>query len=112
MKYKQKAYTRKKRKEQIIGQFYIWLGNGDAGSKTMYRIARALDMTPSQRIHGLLQELVNEGKLLVVEGENKGRYTTKFYSITPVFMHYHGEKRRRANVKRTVVINGRLEMWA
>lgn len=113
MKRLPKAYSRDKRKRQVIGQFCVWHDNGDAEPKTMYRIARALAMTPNQRIHKMLLEMVMDGTLTVEERDQSGRYTTRFYSLSQSREHYH-EKflRRKITVSKRGVAVGQLEMFS
>jgi len=105
-----KAYSREKRKEQIKLQFKVWIDNGDHEPKTMYRIARALGMTPNTRIYSMLNELVLEGYLTVESRDQSGRWTTKFYY--PVVQTLITEKygRRRIVVKRRGMIADNLEV--
>jgi len=111
MKYKQKAYKREQRKEQILLQFDVWHSNGDTEPKTMYRIARALDMTPNQRITDLLLELVAEGKLVSDWYEKAGRWTSRGFvlnsearTLSRVVL------KRRIVVKQRGAVVGQMEM--
>jgi len=88
MRYKRKAYSREKRKEQVIGQFRIWHSKGDTEPKTMTRIARALDMTPQQRVTDMLLELVEEGKLTFQVREKSGRWTARGFTVNPALEPY------------------------
>ena len=111
MKYKQKAYSHEKRKEQILGQFGVWLSKGDTAPKTMYRIARALDMTPNQRITDMLLELVDEGQLTFVIREKSGRWAARGFMASPSLEHYHEKySKRRIVIKHKGVISGQMEL--
>ena len=111
MKRLPKAYSREKRKAQVLMQFGVWRDNGDTEPKTMYRIARALAMTPQKRITDMLLELVMEGKLTVEERDQSGRYITRFYALA------HGADiitrnvlRRKITVSKRGVAVGQLEL--
>lgn len=111
MKRLPKAYSRAKRKQQVLLQFAVWRGNGDAEPKTMYRIARALGMTPSTKFTGILAEMVSEGSLLYEARDQKGRWTTRFFQVNQAFEHYHEKYgKRRIVVKQRGKIAGQLEL--
>ena len=112
MKRLPRAYSREKRKDQIMGQFAIWQHNGDEEPKTMYRIARALGMIPAQKITDMLLELVEEGKLAFVEREKSGRWTARgYYSVVRPLI---AEKylRRTITVKKRGVAVGQLGLFS
>jgi hypothetical protein len=111
MKRLPKAYSREKRKDQIKLQFRVWIDNGDTEPKTMYRIARALGMTPSVKIYAMLDELIVDGYLTMESRDQSGRWTTRFYYpvVTTLITEKYGK--RRINVKRKGVVSGQLEMW-
>jgi predicted ArsR family transcriptional regulator len=92
-------------------QFTVWANNGDRQPKTMPRIAKALNMTPQQRIHELLQEMVEAGDLTVEERDQSGRWTTKFYLLVESRIITEKYSRRHISVKRKGVPVGQLEMW-
>jgi len=110
MKRLPRAYSREKRKEQIIGQFAIWHTNGDDEPKTMNRIAKALGMIPSTAINDMLLELVDEGKLGFVAREKSGRWTARGYY--PVIKRLITEKygKRRIVVKQRGAVVGQMEL--
>lgn len=111
MKRKPRAYSREKRKEQIIGQFNIWHMNGDTEPKTMARIAKALDMVPAQTVTDMLLELESEGKLTTQWRDQSGRWTTRFYAINPAFINYHEKYgKRRIVVKHRGAEVGQMEL--
>ena len=110
MKKLPRAYSREKRKEQIIGQFAIWQSKGDEEPKTMNRIAKALGMIPAHTITKMLLELVDEGKLAFVEREKSGRWTARgYYSVVRTLIT---EKflRRKITVSKRGVAVGQLEL--
>jgi DNA-binding IclR family transcriptional regulator len=109
MPYKQKAFSRAERKQQVIDQFNMWHRNGDTNPKTMGRIARALDMTPSSTFRDLLLEMEIEGSLECNPRGEDGRYTVRHYSLTK---HLITEKylRRKITVSKRGVAVGQLEM--
>jgi len=111
MKRLPKAYSRAKRKEQVMRQFSIWINNGDATSKTMYRIARALGMSPTKHVQDILLEMVTEGSLTCEARDQKGRWTTRFFQVNQTSEHYHEKYgKRRIIVKHKGVISGQLEL--
>ena len=112
MKKLPRAYSREKRKEQIVGQFAIWQSKGDEEPKTMNRIAKALGMTPQQHVTDMLLELVEEGKLAFVEREKSGRWTARgYYSVVRTLI---AEKflRRRITVRKRGVAVGQMDMFS
>ena len=107
-----RAYSREKRKEQIVGQFAIWQSKGDEEPKTMNRIAKALGMTPQQHVTDMLLELVEEGKLAFVEREKSGRWTARgYYSVVRTLI---AEKflRREIPVRKRGVAVGQLGLFS
>jgi len=108
----QKAFSREERKQQILGQFDIWQGNEDTEPKTMNRIARALGMSPAQKVTDMLLELVDEGKLAFVEREKSGRWTARgYYSVVRTLI---AEKflRRQIPVRKRGVAVGQMDMFS
>jgi len=106
-----RAYKRSVRKQQIIRQLMIWQQNGYAKEVTSYRLAKALDVRPSQKFRDILNEMVAEGDLECFESEKSGRFTTRFYLlassrlITEKYSHRHIRINQRGqNV-------GQLEMF-
>lgn len=111
MKRLPKAYSRAKRKEQVMRQFSVWRNNGDTEPKTMYRIARALAMTPSTKFTDILAEMVMEGSLVYEVRDRKGRWTTRFFQVNTRSEYYHEKYgKRRIVVKRGGKIAGQLEL--
>lgn len=107
-----RAYKRSQRKQQVLLQLRIWHENGYATQATSYKLAKALDMRPTQTFRDILNEMVAEGDLLCVEARPSGRFPTKFYllAISPT---YHGViHRRRVSVKKRGVAVGQLEMFS
>jgi hypothetical protein len=110
MKRKPRAYSREKRKAQIIGQFNIWHSKNDTEPKTMQRIAKALDLVPSHRVTLLLLEMVEEGKLTFEERDKSGRWTGRYYQVVSTLI---GEKffaRRKIAVRNRGQVVGQMEM--
>lgn len=112
MKKLPRAYSREKRKAQVLLQFGVWQSNGDTEPKTMNRIAKALGMIPAHSITKMLLELVDEGKLAFIEREKSGRWTARAYYplVKTLITEKYGK--RRVNVKRKGVISAQLEMWS
>lgn len=109
MRYPQKAFSREKRKSQIIMQFNVWARNGDHEPKTMTRIARALGMTPQKHVSELLDEMVMEGSLTVEKREKSGRWTANNYLVIKSLITEKLVKRRIA-VKQHGKVTATLEV--
>lgn len=60
---KTKAYSRAERKEQIKTTILIAIQNGLGNGRSMYQIAKSLDMSPSSHLMGMLKELWWAGEL-------------------------------------------------
>lgn len=110
MKRLPRAYKREERKRQVLRQFGVWQSNGDTEPKTMNRIAKALDMTPSPHVRDILLELVAEGKLAFVEREKSGRWTARAYYSTVKNLIAEKYGKRRVSVKRRGDVIGTLEV--
>lgn len=109
MKYPQKAFSREKRKEQVIGQFAIWYSKGDDEPKTMHRIARALGLTPSTKFRELLNEMVMEGKMTMERRDKSGRWTGNVYLVIKTLITEKSLK-RRITVKQHGKVTATLEV--
>ena len=112
MKRLPRAYSREKRKEQIRLQFKVWIENGDTEPKTMNRIAKALGLTPQNRLYGLLDELILEGYLTMESRDQSGRWTTKFYCPVESLIITEKSLRRTITVKKRGVAVGRLGLFS
>lgn len=111
MRYKQKSFPRSERKKQVIGQFNIWHANGDTQPKTMGRIARALDLTPSPHFRDILLEMESEGILNANPRGDDGKFTVRHYSLIKTLITEKYGK-RRVSVKRKGEVIGTLEVPA
>jgi len=109
---KPRAYSREKRKEQIRLQFSIWRRNGDTAPKTMPRIARALELVPSQHVADILNEMAQEGILNVEERDQAGRWTTKFYLLVEKHVITEKFSRRSIAVRSRGKNVGQLELFS
>jgi len=107
-----RAYKRSARKQQVIKQLRIWHENGYATEATAYKLARALDMRPSNHFHDILNEMVTEGDLRVEMREQPGRIETKFYLLTEKRIITEKFSRRHISLKKRGVVVGQLEMFS
>ena len=107
-----RAYRRSARKQQVIKQLMIWRENGYATEATMYRLAKALNLTPQTTFTSILNEMVDEGALKVEVREQPGRYPTKFYSLGDALIITGKVSRRHIAVKSRGVAVGQLEMFS
>jgi hypothetical protein len=106
----QKSYRRAVRKKQVFKQLCIWYENGYATEATAYRLARALDMHPSNHFHNILNEMVDEGILKRELRPQPGRVDTYFYSLADASLLITSKLTRRVIVKRRGVVSGQLEL--
>lgn len=112
MKKKPRAYSREKRKEQIIGLFDEWSGKDDYEAKTMNAIAKALGMVASQHVTDMLLELCEEKKLGFVERKKFGRWDARgYYSMIKTLITEKSFRRQITLRKRGVAV-GQLEMFS
>ena len=107
-----RAYKRSVRKQQIIKQLMIWSQNGYAKEVTSYRLAKALDVRPSQKFRDILNEMVADGDLECVEREQSGRFVTRFYLLANSHLITEKFSRRHISVKSRGVAVGQLEMFS
>lgn len=108
----QRAYKRSVRKQQVIKQLMIWYQNGYATEATSYKLARALDIRPTQRFRDILNEMVAEGDLECFERDQSGRFTTRFYLLAEKHLITEKFSRRHISVKSRGQAVGRLEMFS
>jgi DNA-binding IclR family transcriptional regulator len=106
-----RAYRRSARKQQIIKQLRIWHENGYAKEATSYKLAKALDVRPSQKFRDILNEMVAEGYLECVERDQTGRMTTRFYLLASSQLITEKYSHRHISVKSRGVAVGQLEMF-
>lgn len=112
MKRKPKAYSREKRKEQIVNQFRYWYSKGDDQPKTLNRIAKVLELEPTQHLRDILTEMELEGKLKVEIRDQSGRWTTRFYLLADLTLITEKSLRRKITVQKRGVAVGQLEMFS
>jgi len=107
-----RAYKRSVRKQQIIKQLQVWHENRYATEATSYKLAKALDVRPSQKFRDILNEMVAEGDLVVHERIQAGRYPTKFYLLADRRIITEKFFRRTISVKSRGQNVGQLEMFS
>jgi len=107
-----RAYKRSIRKQQIIKQLQVWHQNGYAKEVTSYRLAKALDVRPSQKFRDILNEMVAEGDLECFDSEKSGRFTTRFYLLASSRLITEKFSRRHISVRSRGVAVGQLEMFS
>ena len=107
-----RAYKRSIRKQQIIKQLQVWHQNGYAKEVTSYRLAKALDVRPSQKFRDILNEMVAEGDLECFDSEKSGRFTTRFYLLASSRLITEKFSHRHISVKSRGVAVGQLEMFS
>jgi len=107
-----RAYKRSARKQQVIKQLRIWYENGYATEATSYKLAKALDVRPSQKFRDILNEMVAEGDLMCVEANPSGRFPTKFYLLVESRLIAEKFSRRHISVKSRGQAVGQLEMFS
>ena len=93
-------------------QFTVWANNGDRSPKTMPRIAKALGLVPSQHVSDILNEMGEDGDLIVEERDQKGRWTTKFYLLVNSRLITEKFSRRHISVRSRWQAVGQLEMFS
>lgn len=105
-----RAYSRGKRKQQVIKQLQIWYHNMYSNGATSYRLAKALDMRPSPHFRDILNEMVVEGDLVAVGIEKPGRWTTRMYLLAEKHLITEKYFRRHISVKSRGRAVGQLDM--
>lgn len=108
----QRAYRRSVRKQQVVKQLRIWHDNGYATEATSYKLAKALDIRPTQRFRDILNEMVTDGDLKCVERVRAGRWVTKFYLLADWHLITEKFSRRHITVKNRGVAVGQLELFS
>lgn len=108
---KPRAYRRSVRKQQIIKQLQIWHQNGYATEATSYKLAKALDVVPAQTFRDILNEMVKDGDLEVVERDQPGRMTTRFYLLASSRIITEKFSHRQIRINKRGVNVGQLEMF-
>lgn len=112
MKREPKAYRRGKRKQQVLNKLREWNESDYAKQVTSYKLAKALDITPSPHFRDILNEMVSEGDLLVVEAQPSGRFPTKFYLLASSPLITEKSYRRTITFKKRGFVVERLEMFS
>lgn len=108
MRRKLKAYSRAERKLQVKTQFAVWIANGEDEWATLYRIARALDMSPAGTFQRILDEMVFDGILVKQIFENPGKWQTSKYTLTPGTFT---RPKRKVNISIKGKPVAQLELW-
>jgi len=105
-----RQYKKWERKQQVLWHFEQWHDRGNTEPKTMYEIAKVLDLVPSQHVHSILIEMVESGDLTFSERDQSGRWTTRFYALSTARTLSRVVLKRRVVVKHKGVVSGQLEM--
>lgn len=112
MKRKPKAYRRDKRKEQVLNKLREWYETDYAKQATSYKLAKALDLEPTQHFRDILNEMVEAGDLLVVEAQPSGRFPTKFYLLATSPLITEKSYRRTITFKKRGFVVEQWEMFS
>lgn len=107
-----RAYKRSARKQQVIKQLRVWRENEYAFQATSYRLAKALDLTPSPHFRDILNEMVMEGDLVVKWQGQAGRWDTAFYLLAEKHIITEKYSRRHISVKSRGRAVGQLELFS
>jgi hypothetical protein len=107
-----KAFSRSKRKEQVINTLLILHQHEKQTEATSYGLAKRLNIEPTQRFRDMLNEMVAEGDLRCIERDQSGRWTTKFYLLAESRLITEKLYRRHISVKSRGVAVGQLEMFS
>lgn len=110
MKRLPRQYSREKRKAQVLMQFGVWQENGDTEPKTMQRIAKALGLVPAYKVTLMLLEMERDGDLVTEMRDQSGRWTTRFYALSPIRTLSRVVLKRRVVVKHKGVERAQLEL--
>lgn len=78
---RRKALERGERKRTIILWFAVRVQNHNLSYATSYEIAHGLELSPSQKLRDILNELVESGLLDVQEHNKKGRFLGRGYML-------------------------------
>lgn len=75
-------YSRGERKVQVRMTLLLRAKRGNGDEMTMYQVARALGMKPSQHVSRILAEMVAEGQLVCRQVSGRpGRWNTFYYGL-------------------------------
>jgi len=87
-----KSYKRAERKEQVINTLLVDLQHGREPKATAARLARLLDITPSNHFNGILKEMVRDGLLQVERTQHRPNVMKSIYRLPDG--HYSIEPRK------------------
>ena len=107
---RRRNFRRVEHKARIVKLLALWAEQSERNSATLNQIAKALEMSPSTYLSEILDEMVNEGELVVVEKDQPGRWTTRFFAICETGTLHRQKFFRRVAVKIKGQNVGQLEM--
>lgn len=81
------AYSRGERKDQVQLAIRIAMSKGLGNGRTMYQIAKSLDMRPSSHLMGILKEMWFEGILTFQFHEHRPGVKKSVWSLTKDYMY-------------------------
>jgi len=93
-----RARKREERKQQIIIAMRIATGKNKHHVSSAVKLAKALDMSPSQHFRNIIDELVEEGELISFDVPSKSAVSHRRYYMLPP------SKRGNPNKPRSIIL--------
>ena|SRR3990172_3840123 len=107
-----KAYSRSKRKAQILNTFKIWAQHNDLEPKPISKVANAIDMRRSPHLRDILMEMAEAGDLVQGWRDEEGKLGAFVYLLAEKHLITEKFSRRHISVKSRGVAVGQLEMFS
>jgi len=107
-----KAYSRSKRKMQILNTFKIWAQHDDREPKAIATIGNALNMRSSPHLRDILYEMVESGDLVYRWRDEEGKLGAHVFLLAEKHLITEKFTRRHISVKSRGVAVGQLEMFS
>lgn len=107
---KKRNFTRDETRIRVITQFALWAQRDRYMSwATSYKLAKALDLTPSSHFRSILADMVRDGSLIQREAPKSGRWMRFEYTL-PAHA-YTLPKTRQIAFKAAGKVQEQLELW-
>lgn len=107
-----KAYSRSKRKMQILNTFKIWAQHNDLEPKAITTIGNAIGMRSSPHLRDILFEMANDDDLQQFWRDEEGKLGAYVFLLAEKHIITEKYSRRHISVKSRGQAVGQLEMFS
>lgn len=107
---RRRAYSRAERKEQIYLALMVRVQRGQPPKMTMYKLAHALDMSPSTHLTKILQEMERDGLIEAVWVKHRPNMKKCVWQLKEGTWAWPEKVQRAINIMRGGKVEGVLSL--